>query len=362
MEDKNKKTYISPEGVHRHLEGINTPTGKINYLHNVLKKGNLISEKTEDSVNQVLTNLYMKGGMYSAAGNNLQSRDFLSEAFEMHEKASIQDKDYNDKGVSYWKMAEISEKLGNLEEAADLFAKSGRYNTYKRDTSKKRVEDISRKIDNPDIPVVVFERAGRVGPAIEYLEKNGRLEDAAILLERNKMYEQSAKMFERIGNKRKAAKNFESAGALVSAACLNEELGDYRAAANLWSKKAESRFDGRYHNHRDTAVEYERAAECWENAGNSTKAKEILLKAAEYWSKTGYYGTNWKAAEIYKKFGYLRPAAEALENGEGLRNHENLEEAASLWIKLDETERAADNYEKIGKINKAKRLRRKIKI
>jgi tetratricopeptide (TPR) repeat protein len=187
------------------------------------------------------------------------------------------------KGELFDSAAELAERRGDLERAADLFTQA------RSPSSAARVlKSLGRHQDASRIMAEHLRDKGDVQAAAEHFEQGGDLLEAGDLYRSVEAYEKAGSCYERYGEHAQAAEMFVQAGDRERAA------GAYEAGRDFQS-----------------------AAECFGLLGNSLREAEMLEMA----------GNNLRAGELHQEAGRIDAAIAAYQHIPS--GHESFVEAAA---------------------------------
>jgi tetratricopeptide (TPR) repeat protein len=305
-----------------------------------------------------------KRGSFLAAGRLYEDAEKLPQAVEAYTE-----------GQEYHAAAEVLERMGKHEKSAEMYLQAGDY--------KKSAQ--------------IFAQAGKPGRAAAlFLEKGNTLE-AARLFGIAQDWGKAAELYTRSGYPLRAAEAFEKKGDYLKAAeChekhfmenvsysttysstaasvdqksaliagrLYEKAGDLGRAFQIYSK-------GSYFKEAATALsalgqhakaaelfmraeDPEKAAQCFEQAGEAVKAAtlrgEVALKADRVPEAAAFFqkGQDYlRAAELFESVGLLKEAAGAYEAGDSFAA------AGGVYVRAGLKDRAAASYERAGEFETA---------
>jgi len=215
----------------------------------------------------------------------------------------------------------------------------------------------------------VYRDAGEPDKAVAILEEDGQLERAAEIRHEQREFEACAELYLRAGRNDLAARAWADAGEFAKAARCHEEqqqfglAGELYEQAELW-KEAGAAFE-KIDFHRQAARAYVKAR-AWEKAARCLEQvviDEFARVASDPVKRQERRKLVLQTAKLYKEAGKLEQAQRVLEKGECYAHagklamdRERYEEAAELFLRGEEAERAADAMRRLGRDDEAARL------
>jgi len=168
-----------------------------------------------------------------------------------------------------------------------------------------------------------YEKKGNYGKAAECYIKAGMLESAAWCYEKAETYDKAAELYEKLAKQKRegyywkeAYEFWKKAGKKERAAeCLEMYAKDepwyWEDVAKLYTKEAE-----------EEGVFYEDVAKIYEKLGDHEKARQAMVKYAEYCEKEAEKDAAWwkHVSEAYEKLGMKEKAEEARKKYEEYRS------------------------------------------
>ncbi len=158
----------------------------------------------------------------------------------------------------------------------------------------------------------------------EALIKRGKKEKAAYKYQKMKKYKEAGELYEEMGMLESALWAYEEAEIWEKVAYLAEEVGRKEEDGDYYIRKAREIYKDKLSNYKkaaelteviakDEGWYWREAAELYEKAGNSEKARECIEKSLEYYQKEAeedgvFYDD---VAEDYKKLGNIEKAKDA---------------------------------------------------
>jgi len=215
----------------------------------------------------------------------------------------------------------------------------------------------------------VYRDAGELDQAVTILEEEGAFERAAEIRREQGDLEACARFYLRAERSDLAARAWADAGQFAKAGRCHEErdqfglAGELYEQAGLW-KEAAGCYE-RIEFHRQAAKAYVKCR-AWEQAGRCLEAvviEEFSRVASDPGKRKERRKLVLQSAKLYKEAGKLGRAQDILEKGECYAHagkiameRDRLEEAAELFLRGDDPERAAVALRQLGREADASRL------
>ncbi len=237
-------------------------------------------------------------------------------------------------GGHYAVAARFLEKNDDLRRAAQYYAQASIFD--KAATLYLRVEDYRNAS-------LTFEKSGDFTRAADMATRSGDFARAAMMAEQANQLEKAAQYYSQVQNYERAAEIFERLLFLnIKERAQGEFLESVHNAIKKFGNNAGSLYYG--------LKQYEKAARCFEEAGNYSKCAKAL-------SQTGHYA---KAADMYVKAQDFKNASLMFEKAENFpkaivmaEKAGNIERAALLAHNSDNPVKAASLLFRTGKYDKA---------
>ena len=302
----------------------------------------------------------MAGRSFSRAGDSERAASFYSRA-GLHELAA----DAYAQASDPLRAARSYRKAGQVPRAIELLEQS--------DLSADGAELLAELYVEAKEPLKAgeaFEQAGRLREAGEIFERAGHHLRAASLFALLGDKRRAAGLFHQAGDHASAARAYEEAGLLESAATAYEESGNVRRAADLARRlhlnlKAKPQPGGRPRllamgkraaDLMLAAGDAEHAAELYAELGlarDSARLFQQLGKPARAADQLALLGEHGAARDLYLQAGV--PVPPEIEGG-ALESAERFGEAAEVFERAGELERAARLYSKAGRGDQSGRI------
>ncbi len=263
------------------------------------------------------------------------------EGLKVSQVINIQDKSLFDTFYSiFFKKSYISSqakkaiKQGNFLKAGKIYEEIGDFKkaikTYQDGNQYNEIGELYEKLNKESLAIEAYKKTGNLDNIVKLYTKRKNIDAAGMLLENNSRHQEAAELYYNHGKYEKAAQIYEKRGFYKKAGIIYEKSGNKRKAALNFEKWFESSVGSSvgYMGRSETDGDLIKAAQMWDEIGDSEKAYELLKK----------YHKHEKAAEMALKL-------------------EKFEEAAKLFEKAQLPLRAAPLYEKIGNPKTAFQLR-----
>lgn len=290
-----------------------------------------------------------------------QAKTHLAPKLEPHKrlfeaKRAESAKDWPRAGMLY-------EEAGELNKALDCFEKAEDYSMC---------GELCIRMGRKDYAAEWFVLAGEKKRAATLYKEAGQFDRAAeVFMEAGSSLD-AARAFVKAGQYEKAAKIYTSSGDYLKAGDAYEKAKDYSSAGEMFARQiaeiggADASYGGA-RERAELAQLAQRAAKCFEQAGDLEPAMRILetggqyIPAAKVAEKMGQprraaellqkAGRAQEAAEMFAKSGDTKTAASLV--GDHLLSAGNTEAAAESFIKSGDPMRAAELFEGIGRFDRA---------
>jgi tetratricopeptide (TPR) repeat protein len=257
----------------------------------------------------------------------------------------------------------LYEEAGELNKALDCFEKAEDYSMC---------GELCIRMGRKDYAAEWFVLAGEKKRGAALFKEAGQFDRAAdVFLEAGSTLD-AAQAFVKAGQHGEAAKIYASSGNYIKAGDAFERAKDYSSAGEMFARQiaemggAEATYAGARDRAELTQLS-QRAAKCYEQAGNLEQAAKILETGGHYLTAAGIaekLGETRRAAELLQKGGRAQEAAEMFARsgdtktaaslvGDHLLSSGNTEAAAESFIKSGDPMRAAELFEGIGRFDRA---------
>ena len=269
------------------------------------------------------------------------------------------------------KKAKKAEKKGNYKDAGDLYMAANSYESAARSyfqiwDYRKAAEAYLKNTDYVHAAECLVKVEDYRGAANLYIRGKDYVNAGGNLLKAG-LFQEAAPYFEKGGDSAKAAECYAKMGLFMKAGQLLSDSGEHRGAASYLTRALQERIS-----RRDSSVSPDEdavarnlsmlASVSLVESGNRQQAAKVLeaggfiSRAAILYEETG---DKRKASQLYMKAGDVEAAARVMESSdhpddgghdiaEALLEGGKLSEAAELFARLEEWEKAGQVYSQAG--------------